>query len=187
VNRPVALLVLLNFLAIASLPRVFFRRGRFNARWLATAAPFAGCAVLLVLAALGVVPTWPGSERAALDAAAVLSSAASLSLIWLTVGTHRVRLALWHQDDDAPEGIVTWGPYARVRHPFYTAFLLAMLAAALAAPGPASLAVLCAGAAAMGVTARREERRLLASDFGASYRDYMRTTGRFVPMLGRRP
>jgi protein-S-isoprenylcysteine O-methyltransferase Ste14 len=183
-NRDVALLVLLDFATIGMLPKLFFRRGQFNARWMLTASPYAGSSVFVILALAGVVHPWFG-HREALSMVAVVASAASLSLIWLTVGTHRIPLALWHQVDDAPQEIVTWGPYARIRHPFYSSFVLALLAGVLVAPGWGTLAMLLLGVSALSLTARREERRLLASSLGAVYRDYMRSTGRFLPARGR--
>jgi protein-S-isoprenylcysteine O-methyltransferase Ste14 len=45
--------------------------------------------------------------------------------------------------------------------------------------------MLLAGVVQLGRTARREERRLLASDFGAEYRAYMQRTGRFLPGFAR--
>jgi protein-S-isoprenylcysteine O-methyltransferase Ste14 len=183
-NRDVALLVLLNFATIGLLPKLFFRRGEFNARWMLTASPYAGASAFVILAATGVLPPWFG-HRSDLAGVAVVASAASLSLIWLTVGTHRIPLALWHQTDDAPQEIVTWGPYSRIRHPFYTSFVLALLAGALVAPGWGTLGMLLMGVFALALTARREERRLLSSSLGNVYRDYMRSTGRFLPALGR--
>jgi protein-S-isoprenylcysteine O-methyltransferase Ste14 len=183
--KSVSILVLLNFAAIGVLPRIFFRRGRFNARWIITAAPYAISSVAVLLATAGLVDPWIPSGRSALDAAAVVASATSLSLIWLTVGTHRIPLALWHQNDDPPHEIVTWGPYASIRHPFYSSFLLALLAGVLVAPSPGTVAMLIVGATLMSITARREERRLLSSPLGAGYRDYMRSTGRFLPVVGR--
>jgi len=38
---------------------------------------------------------------------------------------------------------------------------------------------------ALMVTARREERRLSASEFGDEYREYMTKVGRFFPGIGR--
>ena len=101
-----------------------------------------------------------------------------------TVRTHEVPLSLWHQDNDAPESLVTSGPYALMRHPFYAAFLLAMGGTLCAAPSGALVLVFGYGVAAMNLTAAREERRLAASSFGAEYEDYMKRTPRFVP---RRP
>ena len=76
--------------------------------------------------------------------------------------------------------LVTAGPYRWVRHPFYDAVALSVLANALTT---ANWFLLAAGAAAvilLVVRTTREEARLLAR-FGEAYRSYMGRTGRFVP------
>lgn len=186
-NSSSVVLAALNLAAIGALPRIFFRRdGRLNIRWWLTAAPFFTSGALLALAIAGVIDDGTGTGLPAVRAgiAAGLHSA-SLALIALTVGSHRVPLSLWHQDNDAPQELVTWGPYRRVRHPFYAAFLLGLAGLCVSLPTPAVVAVTLYAAAALDVTARREERRLLESEFGADYRSYMATTGRLVPVLGR--
>ena len=176
--RPALLLLLVNFAYIAVLPRVFFRRdGRFCPMWWVTAAPFFACGTFLLVASAAPGP--------ALELGAVPLSAASIALISLTLGANRVPLALWHQANDAPVGIVMHGPYSRVRHPFYAAFLLALAAALVHSPHPVTALCLGYGLAILNATAAREERRLLASPFGAQYRAYMQRTGRFLPQ--RRP
>lgn len=173
---------LANLAAIALLPVVFFRRGRPNARWCLAAAPYPLAAAALVAAWAGAWTPWGGATpRAVFAVGGVLANAASLALIALTIGVHRVPLALWHQDDDAPVELVTWGPYTRVRHPFYAAFLLGLAAACAAAPGPATLGVLALAFALLTWTARREERRLAAGEYGELYRAYLGRTGRFLP------
>lgn len=188
-SLPLLTLVVCNFVTIGLLPILFFRRdGDYNLRWFATAAPFFVVPAVLLPGAFGVVEPvafagLPLYEAARL--AAVVLSSASIALIAMTVGVHRVRLALWHQDDDAPVELVTRGPYARVRHPFYSAFLLAFFAAAIAFPHPVTAACLVYGGIALSATARSEERRLAESTFGPAYRDYMANTGRFFPGIGR--
>lgn len=94
--------------------------------------------VLVVLGHAGVVRLVDTGPQSVLEPLAVVLAMLSTSLIWFAVGSHRVRLALWHQDDDAPVEIVSWGAYRHVRHPFYSfysAFLLAF-AAALAGRRP---------------------------------------------------
>ena len=118
-----------------------------------------------------------------MNVVAVVCSAGSIALIAFTLGTHRVRIALWHQSADAPDSIVTYGAYAHIRHPFYTAFLLALLASLLVCPSIGTMSTLLAGLAALTITAIREERRLKASTFGAEYSAYMRRTGRFWPRM----
>jgi protein-S-isoprenylcysteine O-methyltransferase Ste14 len=186
VTHAAHLVVLLDFCAVASLPRVFFRPGTFNARWCLTATPFALAALAVLAAWLGVVDPWGGDDGfAVLTYLGAVLSAASLYLIGFTMGANRVPLALWHQDDDAPVEIVTWGPYAWIRHPFYTSFLAAFVAAVLVAPGPATLVPAGLGGIALGITARREERHLLASPLGPVYARYAGATGRFLPDVGR--
>lgn len=182
-------LLLANFTAIGLLPILFFRRdGALNLYWLLTAAPFFVLPLLLVLARLGALQplVTTGGLLRALPLAAVLLATASIALLAATVATHRVPLALWHQDNDAPVELVTWGPYALVRHPFYTSFLLAFVAAALALPHPATLGCLVYAFVALTLTARREERRLACSELGEDHLHYVGMTGRFCPRIGSR-
>jgi protein-S-isoprenylcysteine O-methyltransferase Ste14 len=184
-----ALLLILNLLFVGALPRIFFRSGTLGLSWWLTALPFVACTILVFLHARGILAAQPGILRAAyppLALAAVPLSAASIALIAYTLGTHRIPISLWHQGDDAPRHIVTWGAYARIRHPFYAAFLLALLAAFLYFPHLGTVATLLYGFAVLTWTARREERRLRASEFGAEYADYQARTGRFWPRFGAR-
>ena len=76
--------------------------------------------------------------------------------------------------------LVTHGPYRWVRHPFYDAMALLILAIALIA---ANWFVLVSGAAVfilLAVRSRTEEAKLLAR-FGEPYAAYRQGTGRFVP------
>lgn len=186
-SAPVLVLILLDFACIGMLPVVFFRRnGRLGPLWWLTALPFFCCPVLLLGVALaGAEPPTPGGWSTVLAAAAVVPGAASIALIFLTLGTHRTPVALWHQENDAPRHLVTNGAYSRIRHPFYTAFLLAFVAAFVSFPHVATLGLLGYALAVLNFTAAREEGRLSASEFGAQYLRYRAETGRFLPRLGR--
>ena len=79
--------------------------------------------------------------------------------------------------------LITSGPYRWVRHPFYDAAGLAILANALVA---ANWFLFLTGGLAfilMIVRTRTEEQHLLAR-FGDSYRAYAEHTGRFLPRTG---
>jgi protein-S-isoprenylcysteine O-methyltransferase Ste14 len=79
--------------------------------------------------------------------------------------------------------LVMKGPYRFVRHPFYDAVALSVLANALVA---ANWFLLMGGIVTLSLIVlrtRREEDHLLAK-FGDSYGDYMKTTGRFLPRIG---
>lgn len=174
-----ALLIVLNFAAIGALPLMFFKRdGRFNLMWWLTALPFylsAGSILLATPLLTGFAP--------ARNLIAVGFSATSIFMLGLTLGSHRIPIALWHQSNDAPQHIVTWGAYRYVRHPFYASFLLAFCAAALYSPQAFTLGSLIYGFAILNTTAAREEAKLARSDFGSEYRDYVARTGRFFPRL----
>ena len=179
-------LAALNLGFIGLLPRIFFdSKGRRNAMWWATAAPFFAAGAVLVLCFAGPWQPWYLPAGAALhETVAVPFAGAYIALIAYTIGTHRVPLALWHQDDDAPRGIVTYGAYRYVRHPFYSAFLLALTGTVVACPHPGTLLSLVYAGAMLDYTARKEERKLASSEFGGEYRSYLARTGRFVPRPG---
>jgi protein-S-isoprenylcysteine O-methyltransferase Ste14 len=177
-------LAVANFVYVGALPFIFFRGdGARNLSWWLTAWPYIAYPAVLIaghlsyLVPLVVLPAWT-------IVIATLAHAVSVALIAMTMGTHRVPISLWHQTNDAPVSIVTYGPYAFVRHPFYTAFIICQLAALLGFVHPACAAITIYSVVILSLTARKEERKLLASQFGAEYRAYLDRTGRFFPRLG---
>lgn len=186
-NAPVLTLCLFSFALLASLPFVFFRDGRPTAGWWLTAGPFFIDAALLLAALVGLIApvAMPGVLASVSNHIAVVLGAMAITLIGCTIGVHSNPVSMWHQDDDRPTALVTCGPYARIRHPFYASFILMLTGAALAMPHPGTLLLLAAGTVQLHRTARREEHRLLA-EFGAEYASYLERTGRFIPRFGRR-
>jgi protein-S-isoprenylcysteine O-methyltransferase Ste14 len=179
-NEATLFLYLLNFALIGALPFIFFKQGRFNLMWCLTSAPYVLCSIFLVMSyAKGYHTEWSFIS----NLVAVPFSAGSIGLIFYTMGTHRVSLALWHQQNDAPHHIVTYGPYRRVRHPFYAAFLLALFGAVVFSAEPGTLFTLVYALLMLTFTAKREEMRLKRSEFGSEYERYMQKTGRFWPRL----
>jgi protein-S-isoprenylcysteine O-methyltransferase Ste14 len=172
-----------NLMVLAALPSFFFRRGRLTAGWVATAAPFILAGIGLLLGAQAPLAPAVASIVGLLSAAL---AAASALLVGFTLGTHQQPVSMWHQEDDMPTRLVTHGAYARIRHPFYAAFQLNLLACLAAAPNVLTLIALAAGVIQLNRTAAREEKRLLASAGGLEYRAYMETTGRFVPRTAAR-
>lgn len=81
--------------------------------------------------------------------------------------------------------LVTTGPYRWVRHPFYVAFALAVLANALVTANALLLASGVLGFALIVLRTHIEEEKLIAR-FGAEYLEYMERTGRFIPMTRAR-
>ena len=190
-SMPVALIAILNIIFVTLLPRIFFRQdGIWNLKWLLTAAPYAVNPIFLLLNTEEIAIWEPvvfgfTKERLILETAGIPFFALSIALIGFTIGIHRVPIALWHQENDAPKSIVTHGPYAWVRHPFYTSFLMCLIGCVIVCPHPAPLGTLIYATVALMVTSRREERRLSASEFGNEYQKYMTKVGRFFPGIGR--
>jgi protein-S-isoprenylcysteine O-methyltransferase Ste14 len=181
-------LFLLAYAIMGSLPFTFFRRAGvrgFNFMWCLTGSPYMVGPTLLILAFLGkITPLTAGSPVAPwLEAVGVVLATASIALQVATVAIHRIPLALWHQENDAPQQIVTWGPYMKVRHPFYVSFLLLSLGTVIALPHVGTVACLLFALGILNATAAREEKRLLASNLGGEYAAYLKRTGRFFPRL----
>jgi protein-S-isoprenylcysteine O-methyltransferase Ste14 len=78
--------------------------------------------------------------------------------------------------------LIRRGPYAIVRHPIYSGFLLGLLGTALALGewrGLAGLALACIG---WGMKARKEE-AFMVEQFGAAYTEYRRHVKAIVPFV----
>lgn len=78
--------------------------------------------------------------------------------------------------------LVTDGPYRRVRHPMYTAFVGVWLGFLLLT---ANWFIGCSGLLLFGLTMllrTPQEERMMIERFGDDYRAYMRRTGRYLPM-----
>lgn len=174
-------LSVVNFAYVGALPFIFFRRdGSFNIQWCLTAAPYVIFPLILVCGYFDCLSPMVRPPLG-LTPIAVLIHVFSIGLISQVIGTHRVPLALWHQDNDAPKSIITYGPYAKVRHPFYTSFILCSWAGVLVFPHPLTLAIATYVVVSLNLTAAKEEAKLSQSAFGAEYTAYLAKTGRFFP------
>jgi protein-S-isoprenylcysteine O-methyltransferase Ste14 len=106
-----------------------------------------------------------------------------VSLVWWTwtqsaLGVHwsaQLQLRNGHR-------LVTTGPYARVRHPLYTAMLGFATALVLVT---AHWGFVVVGIFSIGLLVLRvpREEQMMLDEFGAEYAAYMQRTGRFFPRL----
>ena len=94
----------------------------------------------------------------------------------------RALLHLHRPDQRRPDGDRT-GPYRFVRHPAYSALLLAAAAGGLYVGNWLSLVALVVAVTAGLVYRITVEERALSQDVGAAYREYAATHKRLVPFV----
>ncbi len=82
--------------------------------------------------------------------------------------------------------LVTSGPYRYIRHPLYTFGTLLFLSFGMAADNWLFAVLAIFAFILLALRTPNEEAHLIAA-FGDEYRDYMRTTGAFLPRLQRAP
>jgi protein-S-isoprenylcysteine O-methyltransferase Ste14 len=82
-----------------------------------------------------------------------------------------------------PDELVDEGPYARIRHPLYTSYMLAFLALFVAMPTLLTLLIFIANAALFTHAVFREERNLMSSALAGAYAEYKERTGMVVPRV----
>jgi len=160
---------------------------RVDPLWFWVLMMLAGPPVMLACLAFMVNPSW--LDFAAIDAPPWLHllglplAGLGLALFWWMfrhLGLNVTSTSMPRTDAT----LITSGPYRFIRHPMYLAALILLLAASLlmanwivAVGGVSCFALLAA-------RSRLEERRLIEK-FGDAYREYQRTTGRFLPRLRR--
>jgi protein-S-isoprenylcysteine O-methyltransferase Ste14 len=108
--------------------------------------------------------------------------AATLLFLSSLEAARRVPLPRTFVDDPLPKALITRGPFAVIRHPFYVAYSLAWLAAPVATHGP-GVAALALVAIGIYVAAARREERQLEDRFGDAYRTYKHGTGMVLPSI----
>jgi protein-S-isoprenylcysteine O-methyltransferase Ste14 len=110
--------------------------------------------------------------------------AATLLFLSALEAARRVPLPRTLVSDQMPKALVTTGPFAVIRHPFYVAYAIAWLAAPVATHGPVVLAFALCAIGVYAYAARREEQQL-EERFGEAYRVYKLGTGMIVPSFYR--
>lgn len=110
--------------------------------------------------------------------------AATLLFLSALEAARRVPLPRTFVDDPLPKALITSGPFAVIRHPFYVAYSLAWLATPVATHGPL-VTLFALIAIGMYVAAARREERQLEERFGEAYRTYKLGTGMLLPPLHR--
>jgi protein-S-isoprenylcysteine O-methyltransferase Ste14 len=168
------------WVAFAVCMRCYFRHARQKQPaklWLTR------CALVCTLAQMTAL-FWAGTAGAGLAWAGVAGFAAAQGLYWWALAAHGRRRPAFAFVPAQPTGLVQGGPYRLVRHPIYTAYLLAWLAGAAAAGQPWLLLTVALMGTLYYLAARQEERSFLAGPLAPQYQEYRRRTGMFLPLPG---
>lgn len=170
-----AAIVLVGFAFLAGV-RIAFERPEGRHRYRASRVSGAILAAEVLAIAAGPVP--PGRAAAAL---ALLGGALALFL-WACWTNRERKLGLAFAGA-VPGHVQTGGPYAVVRHPFYTSYILAFLGGAVAAGTLWLVPAVLAGAITYWRAAREEEGGFARSPLAKAYGEYAARTGMFLPRL----
>ena len=113
----------------------------------------------------------------------LLAFVASLTLYEWTRRTVRGKFFSYALCKDTPQFLMTAGPYAYIRNPFYASYLLAYAGALILFPGVVMLVTFGVMFLLLVKIARHEERKFERSKLAADYDAYRRRTGMFIPRL----
>jgi protein-S-isoprenylcysteine O-methyltransferase Ste14 len=144
--------------------------------WLVSAV--SACAFVAFIA--GLAATAPSELRFGTGAVTHL---AALALFLAAVRSTRQRRVTLAFDRDMPEFLVKAGVYRRVRHPFYSSYLLFWAGCCIQCPTFPMITCAVALAALYGWAALTEERKFAVSRLAREYQAYRRDTGLFWPKL----
>ncbi len=108
---------------------------------------------------------------------------AALALFEWARRTVRGRFFSWIFSTDTPTFLCTSGPFAYVRNPFYTSYLLTMAATVILQPRVFRVAVFLGMVVYFTAAAWHEERKFARSAVATDYAHYKERTGRFLPKL----
>jgi len=122
-------------------------------------------------------------ERAVIPGLIVLIASAAL-FEWARRSVQG-RFFSYIYSNDTPQFLWTSGPYAYIRNPFYSSYMLSYFAAAIMFPGVVSFAVVVGMIFYFYAAARHEERKFGRSQLATEYDAYRRRTGRFIPRFWR--
>lgn len=106
-----------------------------------------------------------------------------MTSVGLFAWTHAALGRFWspHLQLRPSHRLIADGPYARIRHPMYSAILGWMMSLGLVAANWIPLA--CAALVAVNFALRIQgEEQMMLQQFGDEYREYMKRTGRLLPV-----
>jgi len=143
----------------------------------------AGCLLSLIAAPLAVAGA-VRPLRTHLPTAQGTGFAVALGLgTTLAIWAQRHLAEEWRAGVEASHTLVTSGPFARVRNPFYLGCFLASVSVLAAVPSTVALVGLALHIAAAEIIVRGVKEPILAQAHGTAFSKHKQRTGRFLPRL----
>ncbi len=107
----------------------------------------------------------------------------SFIMFWITIKESKDAKLLAAFDEKLPHGLLQTGPYAYVRHPFYTSYLIQWIGWAIATWSWWGIVPVVFMTTAYYVAAKGEEKKFTKTELAAEYAEYKSRTGKFFPKL----
>ncbi len=107
----------------------------------------------------------------------------SFLLFWITIRESSKAKLPSAFDEKLPHGLLKTGPYAYVRHPFYTSYLIQWIGWAIATWVIWAIVPVVFMTVTYWNAARDEEDKFSKTDMADEYREFMANTGRFFPKI----
>ncbi len=127
--------------------------------------------------------TWAGHQALPFQLVGLAMQIAATALFWWAISASRQARLRFAFDPEMPHGIVKDGPYAHVRHPFYTSYLMFWTGWAIATASFWAIPSVVAILVIYVIAARGEERKFAATPMGPQYAEYRRQAGFLWPRL----
>lgn len=157
-------------------------RGHFSSPQMPSGAKVISLAVIATAAAFTWL-IWTRQPPVAVVLVGLALQIASNALFWWAIAASKRARLRFAFDPEGPRGLVTEGPYAHVRHPFYTSYLMFWSGWAIATGAVLSALPVVLFGVIYVMAARAEERLFLGSDMAGDYARYRGRTGFLVPRL----
>jgi protein-S-isoprenylcysteine O-methyltransferase Ste14 len=140
-------------------------------------------AAVAVTGLLYMLALWRINQPLSAQIAGLLLQLLSVALFWWAISASKKARLRFAFDKEAPASLLQDGPYAYVRHPFYTSYILFWTGWAVATWTPWAFPPLGFLIAVYVRAARDEESNFTSTAFADAYVQYRKRAGLFWPKL----
>jgi protein-S-isoprenylcysteine O-methyltransferase Ste14 len=151
--------------------------------WYAIVRGISSLLLIAFLVLFGINPPWMKSLSVEMPNCLRWAGAALSAASFVLYGWSQATLGkAWspHLQTRDKQGLITTGPYARIRHPIYLALIGFLTGIALVTTNLFFIVLLLISIIVLALRIPKEE-QMMIEEFGDEYREYIRQTGRLFP------